>query len=91
MAINSILSLGAIHQARFMASCIFYLKMSLMEQELMTKRQSNEIEMLAEFIALLYGPYFLTTQLGVAAPRVDRDFIQQLIEYQVQLLITNMY
>ena len=37
----------------------------------------------AEFVCLLYVPYFLQTSLPVAAPRLDRDFYVDLEQYRV--------
>jgi len=73
-----------------MASCLYILKIALLGEQLsMKKRQRCEIEALAEFVALLYAPYYLTSSLTTAAPRIDRDFISDLLKYQV--LVQNFF
>ena len=75
---------GALHQARFMASCLYILKIALLGPNVkLTARQRKEINVLAKFVAILYGPYFLKSSLTTSAPRADRDFIKDLIDYQV--------
>ena len=67
-----------------MASCLYILKIALLGSEVkLTARQRKEIDVLAEFVAILYAPYFLQSSLTASAPRVDRDFIKDLIDYQV--------
>ena len=38
---------------------------------------------MAQFIALIYGKYFLTTSLTAAAPRNDLDLFYQLTQYRI--------
>ena len=68
---------GAVHQARFMARCLYILKIALyLHQEdfgLKRNNKKQEVHILAEFTALIYVPYFLRSPLPFAAPRLDRD------------------
>ena len=77
---------GAIHRARFMASCIYLLKVFLYKEQLdntvIEMEELKEVEVLAEYVALLRVPYFLQCPLAVSAPRLDRDFWVDLNDYQ---------
>ena len=77
---------GAIHRARFMASCLYLLKTSLYKEQLqaddITAKELQDVEILAEYVALLYAPYFLQAPLAIAAPRNDRDFWVELNKYK---------
>ena len=44
---------------------------------------ASALTLLAEFVCLLYVPYFLQTPLPAAAPRLDRDFYVDLEQYRV--------
>ena len=77
---------GALHRARFMASCLYILKLFIFHDQLratdITPEESQDIEILAEYIALLHAQYFLQSPLASAAPRLDRNFWISLNEYQ---------
>ena len=69
-----------------MASCLYLLKIFLYNEQLeagdITPEELSDVEILAEYIALLHAPYFLQTPLAVAAPRIDRDFWVNVNTYQ---------
>ena len=74
---------GAIHRARFMASCLFLLKIFLYQKQYKTSRENiSHVKVLAEYVALLHAPYFLKSPLAVSAPRQDRDFWVDVRDYQ---------
>ena len=76
---------GAIHQARFMSSCIYILKIPLFMHQSQLKLQENEeaeVKTLAEFILLVYAQYFLQTPLAIKAPGLDRDLWNDMHAYQ---------
>ena len=45
-------------------------------------KEKVDIEVLAEYIALLHVPYFLQCPLAIAAPRLDRDFWVDVCNYK---------
>ena len=58
-----------------MHDAIYILKITLLQLQFRLPPQlRREVVALAEFVCLLYMPYFLQTPLPVAAPRLDRDF-----------------
>ena len=69
-----------------MASCLYLLKIFLYNEQLeagdITPEELSDVEILAEYIALLHAPYFLQTPLAIAAPRIDRDFWVNVNNYQ---------
>ena len=77
---------GAIHHARFMAKAITLLKMSLLftkYRDHFTGAEWRQVKQLAEFVALVYGRYFLQSALSAAAPRIDIQFLSDVISYRV--------
>ena len=74
------------HRARFMASCLYLLKIFLYNEQIdaddITLEELFDVKILAEYIALLHAPYFLQTPLATAAPRMDRDFWVDVNNYQ---------
>ena len=76
---------GAVHQAHFMASCLYILKIFfyLHQEDFGLKRdvRKMEVQALAEFIALIYAPYFLQSPLAIAAPQLDHDLWNDLHSY----------
>ena len=79
---------NAVHQARFMARCLYILKIaSYLHQGVFGLKRNNnkqEVHILAEFTALIYVPYFLRSPLPLAAPRLDRDLWNDLHSYMFQ-------
>ena len=74
---------GGHHQARFMASCLYLLKIYLFRHEFETEpEQLEHVKILAEYVALVHTPYFLKSPLAVSAPRQDRDFWVDIHKYQ---------
>ena len=74
---------GALHRARFMASSLYLLKICLFQDQFPTERQNiDDAMILVEYIALLHTPYFLKCPLAIPAPRNDRDFWVDLVEYK---------
>ena len=75
---------GACHRARFMASCLYLLKISLYrdQYDALTPEETSQVLVLAEYVALLHVPYFLKSPLAIAAPRQDRDFWVDIITYK---------
>ena len=74
---------GAIHRARFMASCLYLLKICLYQTQFETSLKNlHDALILGEYIALLHAPYFLKAPLAINAPRHDRDFWVDLGKYK---------
>lgn len=85
---------GAIHRARFMASCLYILKICMyrgqLDADVLDGDAYEKIQVLAEYIALLHVPYFLQTPLAASAPRLDRNFWNDLNEYQECFLVDDV-
>ena len=66
---------GALHHARFMASSLYILKITMLQNNLprgmLTPNMKTGITRMAQFIALLNAPHFLKANLAAAAPRLD--------------------
>ena len=74
---------GACHRARFMASCLYLIKICLYKKQFETSAENiSQVEVLVEYIVLLHAPYFLQSPLAISAPRQDRDFWIDVREYQ---------
>ena len=75
---------GVHNKTRFMHDAIYILKITLLQwQSRLPPQLRREVVALAEFVCLLYVPYFLQTPLPVAPPRLDRDFYVDLEQYRV--------
>ena len=73
---------GAIHRARFMASCLYLLKICLYRDQFVTDQQNIiDAMILSEYIVLIHAPYFLKSPLAISAPRHDRDLWVDLQKY----------
>ena len=84
---------GAVRHARFMASSLYILKISMylhQDDFGLKKKEKNEVEILAEFIALLYAPYFLQSPMAIDAPRLDRDVFNDLESYQQSFSLNSL-
>lgn len=84
-------SVGAIHHARFMAKAIALLKMTLLYRKYerhFTRAEWGQVKQLAEFVALIYGRYFLQSALSIPAPRLDLEFLASVCSYQVLYCIS---
>ena len=74
---------GALHRARFMASCLYLLKICMFHMQFDTALKNiQDAEILGEYVALLHAPYFLKTPLAASAPRLDRDFFNDVASYK---------
>ena len=74
---------GAVHRARFMASCLYLLKICLYQKQFVTDHQNIlDASILSEYIALIHAPYFLRSPLAISAPRHDRDLWVDLGKYK---------
>lgn len=74
---------GAVHRARFMASCLYLLKICLYRDQFVTDEQNiQDALILGEYIALIHAPYFLKSPLAISAPRHDRDLWIDLNNYK---------
>ena len=76
---------GVIHHAKFMAKAITLLKMALLHdkhQDNFTAAEWTQVNRLAEFVALIYGRYFLQSALSSAAPRIDIGFMGDVLSYR---------
>ena len=75
---------GACHRARFMASCLYLLKIYFYSAQFveLTPEQVSEVAIMAEYIALIHAPYFLKSPLAISAPRQDRDLWVDLLQYE---------
>ena len=75
---------GVQNKTRFMHDAIYILKITLLQWQFRLPPQlGKEVVALAEVVCLLYMPYFLQTPLPAAAPRLDRDFYVDLVQYRV--------
>ena len=69
-----------------MAKAITLMKLALLHdkyEDEFSPAEWIQINRLAEFVALVYGRYFLQSALAVAAPRLDLCFIENVQMYQV--------
>ena len=72
-----------VHRARFMVSCLYFIQISLFQKQFDVARKNiQDVNILAEYIALLHVPYFLKSALAICAPRHDREFWIDLMEYK---------
>ena len=80
---------GALHHARFLASCLYILKMAMLRDVLpagvLTPKMKEEVIVVAEYIALFHAPHFLQAQIASAAPRLDLEMWQFMSSYQVNI------
>ncbi len=75
---------GAFNKTRFMHDAIYLIKIALLQRQFrLPPKLRREVLALAEFVCLLYIPYFLQTPVAAAAPRLDRDFYVDLEKYKV--------
>ena len=84
---------GAVHHARFMASSLYILKISMylhQDDFGLKEKEKNEVDILAEFIALIYVPYFLQSLMAINAPRLDRDLFNDLESYQQSFSLNSL-
>ena len=79
---------GALHHARFMASCLYLLKMALLANilppGLVTPAMRAKIDRMALYIALFHGPWFLQARVSVVAPRLDIQLWDHMCAFEVR-------
>ena len=75
---------GACHHARFMAKAIYILKIFILSHVFnkLTVRQGRVINRMTTFILSLYGRYFLQSSLATASPRLDKQFLRDILHYE---------
>ena len=54
----------------------------MLDTDVIDAEELTEVECLAEYVALLHVPYFLQCPLAVIAPRLDRDFWEDVCNYK---------
>ena len=83
----------ATNQSRFMGTAIHELKIAMVLKPgwfELDGDAAEETEAMAEFISLLWAPYFLQSRLASAAPRLDRDLWVDLQQYKACFLEDSM-
>ncbi|KAG0728147.1 hypothetical protein GWK47_033096 [Chionoecetes opilio] len=76
---------GALHQARWMAKAIYYLKLQMLKSQLsLTGREKAGVERVALFIALVYCKQWHEAPISVKAPLNDVLFLEILKTYPDQ-------
>ena len=82
---------GALHHARFMASCLYLLKMALLSdvlpRGLVTAAMRTKIDRMALYIALFHGPWFLQSRVPVVAPRLDMQLWGHMCVFEVSNIV----
>ena len=72
---------GAIHRARFMASCLYLLKICLYQKQFQTAAQNiRDTTVLGEYIALIHAPYFLKSPLAIYFSQLLKSIFINLTE-----------
>ena len=82
---------GTAHKACFLGSALYLLKMSMLgnnlHQGMVTPLIQRQIDDMAEFIALFYGPLFLQARIAAYAPRLDLELWHNMITYKVRNIV----
>ena len=67
-----------------MMQAIYYMKLELLINIItfVTVEETNEIELMSEFVGLFYAMWFLRTALPAAAPYHDLKSFQQMQKYK---------
>lgn len=77
---------GALHHARFLASCLYIMKLCMLKDVLppglVTPDMRTNIDRMALFISLFHGPWFLQSRLAIVAPRLDLQLWHNMCEYE---------
>ena len=75
---------GACHRARFMMQSIYYMKLELLGKTItfVTSEEAREIKIMAEFVGLFYGQWFLRTAMSASAPYLDLTHFEQMQKYR---------
>ena len=81
---------GALHHARFMASSIYIMKLTLLNDQLPPNLLNSDpdipdmeqrIRRMARYIALFHGPWFLRARVPIIAPRLDMELTNHMRYY----------
>lgn len=73
---------GATSHARFMSKCIYCLKIFLFrEQFKMTAAELKSLRSICLFLVIIYVPYWFRCVNAIEAPKLDLDFIQNVVTY----------
>ena len=82
---------GPQHNARFLASSIYILKMCLLGDDsgdfpdgLVDDTMLQDLKQMAEFIVIFYAPWFLRARIPSAAPRLDLELWNNMCRYEVR-------
>lgn len=83
---------GALHHARFLASCLYIMKLTMLADNLrpglVTPNMKVNIDRMALYIALFHGPWFLQACLASAAPRLDMELWHNMCLFEVTVVFT---
>ena len=73
-----------VSSARFMQRAIYYITMELLsyQYELFDEQEIDEIEIMAEFCAIFYGPWFLRSPGASSAPYNDLVAMKEMRDYR---------
>ena len=72
---------GAMHEARFMADCIYLLSMELFSGEyVMDSSLQMKVHKMAVFISVWHGPMFLKCSIPTKAPEQDLSYFHDMLE-----------
>ena len=73
-----------VSSARFVQRAIYYISMELLsyQYELFSEEEIKEIEIMAEFSAIFYGPWFLRSPLTASAPYNDLKAMKEMRDYR---------
>ena len=81
---------GAVHHARFLASCLYLMKIFMLADVLppgvLTPNMRSEVDQIAEYIALFHAPHFLQARMSTAAPRLDLELWTDMCQYEVRTI-----
>ena len=75
---------GAIHHARFMAKCLYYLKMLLVstQTDIFHQKEIKEIQIMGEFVGVFYSVFWFKSPMAVSAPALDLGLVATMREYR---------
>ena len=74
---------GALHRARFMASCLYLIKICMFQMQFETPLKNiQDALIICEYVVLIHAQYFLKCPLASCAPRIDRDFLNDIVGYK---------
>ncbi len=84
---------GAQHNARFLASSIYIVKICLLGDDpadfpdgFVDDAMLSDLKQMAEFIVIFYAPWFLQARIPSVAPRLDLELWNNMCRYEVRCL-----